>query len=137
MPGERFGSGVLGGGKHEKNSCIARHMQFCSLRRGVQMIQPFKHRLYALLHHLHPHDGAARAFQVGISSLIIVNAIAVMLETVNGLYARYGWAFTAFEQLSVACFRWNTWRVYGSQILTRPFNALSADVFVTPSHQWP
>ena len=68
------------------------------------MTQPFKHRLYALLHHLHPHDGAARAFQVGISSLIIANAIAVMLETVNGLFARYGWAVTAFEQLSVALF---------------------------------
>lgn len=43
-------------------------------------------------------------YDVAIISLICLNIVAMMLETVQGLNAAYGWFFHAFELFSVAVF---------------------------------
>ncbi len=68
------------------------------------MNKPLKRRVYALLYHLHPEDRHAHALQLGMAALIVVNALAVMLETVDGLHQQYRVAFASFEAVSVALF---------------------------------
>lgn len=51
-----------------------------------------------------PGDRASRAFDAALLLLIAANVLAVVLETVPRLHARYAAAFTAFEAVSVAIF---------------------------------
>ena len=49
-------------------------------------------------------DLPSRIFDIGLGVFIVLNAIAVSLETVPSLEAAYGGFFTAFELLSVTLF---------------------------------
>lgn len=51
-----------------------------------------------------PGDVPGRVFDVSITTLIALNAVAVVLETVPGIHAQYGAWFTAFELVSVTVF---------------------------------
>ena len=48
--------------------------------------------------------GFERAFNIGLASFVTLNVLAVMLETVESLNARFGNVFRAFEIFSVAVF---------------------------------
>lgn len=49
-------------------------------------------------------DRASRAFQLSITTLIVLSVVAVILETVAALHARFHVAFDAFELVSVGVF---------------------------------
>src|SRR5262245_27421038 len=48
--------------------------------------------------------GYERAFNICLASFVALNVLAVMLETVESLNARFGSAFRAFETFSVVIF---------------------------------
>jgi voltage-gated potassium channel len=60
-----------------------------------------KARLFAMLE---PGNGNSRYFDPFIMCLILLNVVAVVLETVDWIYAPYAPLFQAFEILSVAVF---------------------------------
>ncbi len=62
-----------------------------------------RHRLYQLLDHRHPSI-SSKAVDLSIMSLILLNVVAVILESVEELYRRYQPWFDGFELLSVFCF---------------------------------
>lgn len=71
---------------------------------GSTMSASLKTRVYEVLI-AHPAAGqASRAVAALITVLIALNVLAVVLETVPSLHARYGGAFYAFEVFSVAVF---------------------------------
>ncbi len=53
---------------------------------------------------LEPGDEDSKYFDPFIMCLIILNVVAVVLETVNGIYVRYASIFHAFDLFSVAVF---------------------------------
>jgi len=63
-----------------------------------------KRRVYAILEKAHEHDLSSRSFDIFIVTLIFLNVIAVILETVQGLAVRYHLFFLAFEIFSVTVF---------------------------------
>jgi voltage-gated potassium channel len=63
-----------------------------------------RHRVYDILEHGGVGDRAGRAVGQFIVALIVVNAVAVILESVPELDAQYNIAFTAIEFLSLAVF---------------------------------
>lgn len=60
-----------------------------------------KTRIFGILE---PGDEDSKYFDPFIMSLIVLNVIAVVLETVNWLYVRYAAVFHAFDLFSVAVF---------------------------------
>ena len=63
-----------------------------------------KHRLHHLLYGVHPENRSSGLFQIFISTLILLNAISVMLETVGALDQSYRNVFVIFEWISVGIF---------------------------------
>lgn len=64
-----------------------------------------KHRIFEILEgSTLEADPTSRAFGIFISVLIFLNILAVVLETVESVNARYGYIFRAFELFSVAVF---------------------------------
>ncbi len=63
-----------------------------------------KHRVHHILYGQHATDRWVAAFDIGMATLIILNVIAIMLETVAPLYSKWQTYFTAFELFSVAIF---------------------------------
>lgn len=63
-----------------------------------------KKRLHEIIYSLREQDKTARTFQFGMAALIIINAIAVMLETVEFLNLRYKPIFDFIEWFSVLIF---------------------------------
>lgn len=63
-----------------------------------------KHRVHQILHGQHNNDHIAVAFDFGMATLITMNVIAIMLETVPSLYGEWNVYFTAFEIFSVTIF---------------------------------
>lgn len=63
-----------------------------------------KHRIHQMLQGQHLHEHWAGAFNLGLAALIILNVLAVMLETVAALYHDWRIYFIAFELFSVALF---------------------------------
>ncbi len=63
-----------------------------------------RERAFELLELGRGRDPASRALDFSLSALIVANVAAVMLETVNAIYIRYGYAFRIFEVISVAIF---------------------------------
>lgn len=59
---------------------------------------------YNTLYSLDPHDTTARTFRTLIALLIICNALAVMLDTVEHIHAEFAISLAAFEWFSVAIF---------------------------------
>ena len=65
------------------------------------MIQSLKKRIFGILE---PGDEDSKYFDPFIMSLIVLNVVAVVLETVQWLYVRYAPLFHAFDVFSVAVF---------------------------------
>jgi voltage-gated potassium channel len=64
----------------------------------------FRRRIYDVLD-VQPDDrGYERVVNISLLALIIANVMAVVLETVQSLYAEFRVAFDAFEAISVAIF---------------------------------
>jgi voltage-gated potassium channel len=63
-----------------------------------------KKRLYEILEVAAADDATSRRFDIFILLLISINVIALVLETVQPLYVRWGSAFDCFETVSVAIF---------------------------------
>jgi voltage-gated potassium channel len=63
-----------------------------------------RRRVYEILEPARPEDRLSQAFDLGIIVLILLNVVAVMVETVDPIYSRAPWAFQNFEGFSVAVF---------------------------------
>jgi voltage-gated potassium channel len=63
-----------------------------------------RHRAWTILEAAHSEDKASRAFHIFMLTLIFLNVIAVILESVSYLQARFALAFLLFEVVSVAVF---------------------------------
>jgi len=61
-------------------------------------------RLYEILEVASEDDSLSRAFDIFIISLITVNVLAVILETVESLASQYSKIFTTFELFSIVVF---------------------------------
>lgn len=61
-------------------------------------------RTWQLLEAAHPDDRASRAVDAVLLSLIALNVVAVVLETVSAVEARFGGALRSFEAVSVVVF---------------------------------
>lgn len=66
--------------------------------------KPLKRRVYDILTFTDPGDRTAQAVGFSIVTLITLNVVAVILQTVNSLDERYGGAFYYFEMASVIVF---------------------------------
>jgi voltage-gated potassium channel len=63
-----------------------------------------RHRIWEVVDHARLGDRASRAFDVSISLLIVVNVAAAVLETVDGVVARYAVALLVLELVSLKIF---------------------------------
>jgi voltage-gated potassium channel len=63
-----------------------------------------RHRTWAILEGAEPGDEAAHTFHVLMMTLIILNVVAVILESISYLQARFAFAFLLFEVFSIAVF---------------------------------
>ncbi|UCC59783.1 MAG: ion transporter [Dehalococcoidia bacterium] len=63
-----------------------------------------RNRIHEILEQSAPGDHASRAFYISIMTLIILNVLAVVLETVQDWSLTYEDVFTGFEVFSVAVF---------------------------------
>ena len=68
------------------------------------MAESLRTRIYEIVESTHPDDWRGQWFDYFIIALIVTNVIAVILETVEGLYVAYAEFFTGFELFSVAVF---------------------------------
>lgn len=68
------------------------------------MNQKIKNRIYEILEVASPNDIPSKIFDIFIITLILLNVIAVMLETVDSLNSKYAYYFWNFEVLSVIIF---------------------------------
>ena len=68
------------------------------------MAESLRTRIYKIVESTHSDDLHGQWFDYFIVALIITNVIAVILETVEGLYVAYTEFFTGFELFSVAVF---------------------------------
>ena len=68
------------------------------------MAESLRTRIYEIVEATQPDDVHGQWFDYFIVALIITNVIAVILETVEGLYVAYTEFFTGFELFSVAVF---------------------------------
>jgi len=76
------------------------YIQKCN-HKPSDMNRDLKARIYGILE---PGDEDSRYFDPFIMGLIVLNVVAVVLETVDWLYARYSLLFYAFELFSVSVF---------------------------------
>ena len=63
-----------------------------------------KRRVYEILEVTHPEDKASSLFEIFILSLITLNVVALVAETVRSLYSQYSVVFNWFEAGSVLIF---------------------------------
>ncbi len=68
------------------------------------MTQGLKRRVYEVLEVAHPDDRLSRNIDRALVALIVANVLAVVIETVEPIHARYEAEFWAFEVASVAIF---------------------------------
>jgi len=64
----------------------------------------FRHRTYEILEAAREEDPASRICDIFLVTIITLNVIAVVLETVPDIYQAYGSTFQSFEIFSVAVF---------------------------------
>lgn len=65
---------------------------------------PFKHRIHQMLLGQHLNEPWAGVFNIGMATLILLNVLALMLETMPSLYQSWHAYFHAFEVFSVSLF---------------------------------
>ena len=70
----------------------------------MTMNSRIKGRIYGILETAPDGDRASRVFDVFIMTLISLNVLAVILETVDSLSSQYGDIFNTFEIFSVSVF---------------------------------
>ncbi|MGD2247332.1 MAG: ion transporter [Candidatus Methanofastidiosia archaeon] len=63
-----------------------------------------KERFYSILETASEGDSISRAFDIFIIALITLNVLAVILETVEGLYTQFTQVFAHFELFSICVF---------------------------------
>lgn len=68
------------------------------------MAQGLKRRVYQVLEVAHPDDRLSRIIDRSLVVLIVANVVAVVIETVEPIHARYASEFWVFEVASVAIF---------------------------------
>ena len=68
------------------------------------MAQGLKRRVYQVLEVAHPDDRVSRNIDRALVALIVANVLAVVIETVEPIHARYASEFWVFEVASVAIF---------------------------------
>ncbi len=68
------------------------------------MINNLKHRTYVIMNLVNPEDRYARAFNIFIMTLIIINVLSVILETVQSIDTSFKSSFYNFEVVSVTIF---------------------------------
>lgn len=68
------------------------------------MIDRFKERINEILDKAQTGDSTSRLIDLFIMGLIVLNVVAVILETVETVLASYRWAFEAFDAFSVGVF---------------------------------
>lgn len=73
-------------------------------RRGMKDERRIRERVREIVEIARPGDRPSRIFDLGIRALILLNVLAVVLETVPELEAAAGEFFIAFEVFSVAVF---------------------------------
>jgi voltage-gated potassium channel len=83
---------------------ISGEESFRSTDPGLSSYQTAKARVHQVLAITYHHDRAARVFGLFIIALIVLNVLAVILQTVNSLDQRYEAVFYYFEMVSVAIF---------------------------------
>ena len=69
------------------------------------MSQGLKRRVYQVLEVAHPDDRLSRNIDRALIALIVTNVLAVVVETVEPIHARYEAEFWAFEVASVLLLR--------------------------------
>ena len=68
------------------------------------MTQGLKRRVYQVLEVAHPDDRLSHIIDRSLVALIVANVLAVVIETVEPIHARYASEFWVFEVASVAIF---------------------------------
>jgi voltage-gated potassium channel len=68
------------------------------------MYNRLKVRIYQIVEKADEGDNASKVFDIFIMAMIVVNIVAVMLETVHSLFELHSYFFHAFDILSVAVF---------------------------------
>ncbi len=69
-----------------------------------RMVSKIKRRIYEILEVASPGDKSSRIFDIFIITLIFLNVVAVVLETVQSLSVQYKGFFRSFELFSVIIF---------------------------------
>lgn len=64
----------------------------------------FKHKLHQMLHGQHLNERWTAVFNIGLATLIMLNVLSMMLETMDGLYHDWHTFFVVFEIISVTLF---------------------------------
>ncbi|WP_169975662.1 ion transporter [Tautonia rosea] len=88
------------------------------------MSQSFRQRLWAILEVARPGDHVSRGFDIVLLSLIVLNILAVILDSVPSINRRVGPALNAFEWFSVA--------VFSAEYLLRLWSAPADPRFAQP-----
>lgn len=86
---------------HVFNSFISQ-VQVCN--QGIIMYEKVKKRMYEILEVASPGDVASKIFDIIILTLIFLNVITVILETVELFATHYFFFFRIFELISVTIF---------------------------------
>src|ERR671910_929907 len=73
-------------------------------RQPGPTMETIKEEVFRILDPGHRETFAQRAVNVGLGGLIVLNVLAVVLETVRHLHQTYRGFFDAFEAFSVAVF---------------------------------
>lgn len=92
---------------------------------GEAGVHPTRHRVFDFLEHPVLGDKWSRGFDTFMISLILLNVLAIVLETVRSINQAFGDLFFAFEVFSVA--------VFTVEYLTRVW-ACTADPTADPAH---
>lgn len=88
------------------------------------MSTSFRQRLWTILDVARPADRLSRGFDIALLSLIVLNILAVVLETVDSINQQIGPALCAFEWFSVA--------VFSAEYLLRLWSAPADPRFAQP-----
>jgi hypothetical protein len=81
-----------------------RYTQYRYLTEGFLTLPNMRKRIYQILEIAQADDRVSRRFDVFIITLIALNILAIVLESINELVARYETGFFWFEVFSVAVF---------------------------------
>jgi voltage-gated potassium channel len=68
------------------------------------MLEKQKYRLYEILENSNESDPVSNSFNTLLVALIVLNVVAVMLDTVQGIHSDYSTFFADFEIFSVGVF---------------------------------